>query len=298
MKSAPFDYVLAKSIYEATRYLAEGEGEAAVLAGGQTLMPMLSMRMARPSVLVDINGITDLSGIEENNTAIEIKACTRQTELLNSPIVKYHLPLLAQALTFVGHSQTRNRGTIGGSLAHADPASEIPLVALALDAEICLSHVESSRQIPATEFFLGPMMTVCEPTELLVSVHFPLTKKESRVGTGFHEMSERHGDFALVAAAAKIELDNKGSCIDAAIALGGVDGTPVRVTALEKKLRSNGISDNTLESAMELAIPEILEDLNPVSDQHATADYRKRIAAILALRAINDAITEAKGNIA
>ena len=104
MKSAPFDYVLAKSIYEATRYLAEGEGEAAVLAGGQTLMPMLSMRMARPSVLVDINGITDLSGIEENNTAIEIKACTRQTELLNSPIVKYHLPLLAQALTFVGHS--------------------------------------------------------------------------------------------------------------------------------------------------------------------------------------------------
>jgi len=294
MKSAPFDYVLAQSIEEATQYLADGNGDTFVLAGGQTLMPLLAMRMARPSTLIDINNITELTGIEETNEEVTIKACTRQADAMGSPIIQKHLPLLANALTFVGHSQTRNRGTVGGSLAHADPASEIPLVALTMNAEICLQSSTSSRRIPAANFFLGPMMTARKPAELLASLHFPLPKKDTPVGTGFHEMSERHGDFALVAVATKIEIDKQGTCLDAAVAFGGVGDTPVRIVKLENQLRSRIID----ESTMKIALSEIYDSISPVTDHHATAAYRKRIAVVLARRAINDAVKSATKNAA
>ena len=294
MKAAPFDYVLAQSIEEATQYLADGNGDAFVLAGGQTLMPLLAMRIARPSILIDINSITELTGIEETNEEITIKACTRQADAMESPIIQKHLPLLAHALTFVGHSQTRNRGTVGGSLAHADPASEIPLVALTMNAEICLRSLASSRRVPAAEFFLGPMMTAREPAELLASLHFPLPEKITLVGTGFHEMSERHGDFALVTVVTRIEIDKQGACLDAAVAFGGVDDTPVRIEKLENQLRSRAID----ETAMEVALSEIYDSISPVTDQHATAAYRRRIAVVLARRAINDAVKTAKRNAA
>ena len=290
MKAAPFDYVLAQNIEETTQYLADGNGDALVLAGGQTLMPMLAMRVARPNMLIDINSIAELSGIEKTNEEIIIKACTRQADAINSPVIQTCLPLLACALTFVGHSQTRNRGTIGGSLAHADPASEIPLVALAMNAEICLQSLTSSRRVSAAEFFLGPMMTAREPTELLASLHFPLSEAGTLVGTGFHEMSERHGDFALVAVATRIEFDEQGTCLDAAVAFGGVDDTPVRIEQLENKLRAGAINETDMESALS----EIFDRVSPVTDQHATAAYRKRIAIVLARRAINDAVKTAK----
>ena len=294
MKAAPFDYVLAQNIEETTQYLADGNGDAFVLAGGQTLMPMLAMRLARPSILIDINSITELSGIEETNEEITIKACTRQADAISSSVIQKRLPLLAYALTFVGHSQTRNRGTIGGSLAHADPASEIPLVALTMNAEISLRSFTSSRRVSAAEFFLGPMMTTREPTELLASLHFPLSEEGTLVGTGFHEMSERHGDFALVAVATRVELNKQGTCLDAAVAFGGVDDTPVRIEQLENKLRARVID----ETAMEIALSEIYDRISPVTDQHATAAYRKRIAVVLARRAILDAVKAAKRNAA
>ena len=294
MKAAPFDYASPTTVKEATRCLAKGDGDAVVLAGGQTLMPMLAMRMARPSLVIDINNIAALAGIEATDGEIVIKACTRQADALASPVITERLPLLARALSFVGHTQTRNRGTVGGSLAHADPASEIPLVALAMDAEITLQSASASRRVPISEFFIGPMMTAREPEELLVSLHFPSAPAGARIGTGFHEMNERHGDFAMVAVAARIELDAGGVCRDAAVAFGGVDATPVRIAALEDTLRGKAIDETVMETAM----AAIAGGIDPATDQHATAAYRRRVAKVLAGRAITDAVQAANGGTA
>ena len=290
MKAAPFDYVSPTSVEQVTRFLSKGGGDAIVLAGGQSLMPMLAMRMARPEMVIDINNVSELAGIEETNGEIVIKTCTRQADALASPVIQQHLPLLASALAFVGHTQTRNRGTIGGSLAHADPASEIPLVALTMDAEVTLQSTSASRRVAISKFFTGPMMTIREPEELLVSLHFTLPQLGAQVGTGCPEMSEGHGDSAMVAVAARIELGAHGACKAAALSFGGVDALPVRIAALEDILLSNVIDDAVVEAAL----AEIPSGIDPATDQHATADYRHRVAMTLAKRAIADAMLAAK----
>jgi CO/xanthine dehydrogenase FAD-binding subunit len=282
VKPAPFDYAAPTSIAEALTLL---DDDSIVIAGGQTLVPMLAMRMARPERVVDINNIAELSGIADNGDEIVIGAGTRQADVLASSLVAEKLPLLKQAISFVGHSQTRNRGTVGGSLAHADPAAEIPLAALAMDAEVSLQSTGGSRRVSVDDFLIGPMMTAREPEELLTHVHFPIFADGTRVSTSFHEMSERHGDFAMVAAAARLHIDSGGICQKAALALGGVDARALRVPALETTLIGQQITDDVLQAAL----AEIPSAIDPGSDQHASADYRRRVAMTLAERAIKDA---------
>jgi len=290
MKPAPFDYFLATSTDEAIQFLSGEEGEAIILAGGQTLMPLLSMRLARPDRVIDINEISDLSGIEEIGNEVIIKACTRQFMALESSLVAMRLPLLRKGLSFVGHLQTRNRGTVGGSIAHADPAAEIPLVALAMDAELELQSVHGIRRLRMEEFVVGPLMTVREPDELLVSVRFPFSPQRVSVGTSFQEVSERHGDFAVVAVAAQLIFDNE-VCSSAAIAFGGVDDKPIRIPELEAILTGQAITEEIFINVREV----IFDTVSPGSDQHATAAYRRRVAGELAIRAIVEAACEARG---
>ena len=183
---------------------------------------MLAMRLARPATVIDINNIAKLSGIDIHGGEIVIKACTRQATALASPLVQTRLPLLAKAIAYVGHQQPRSRGTMGGSLCHADPAAEIPLAALAMDASVKLRSVAGTRQLPLGEYFLGPMITARADDEFLLSVHLPVWPDGARNGTAFHEVSARQGDFAVVAAAAQIHLDAGGVCTRAALAIGGL----------------------------------------------------------------------------
>lgn len=289
VKAAKFDYVLAESIDEVVEALDRGDGDAIVLAGGQTLMPLLAMRLARPATVIDINEIAALAGIEVGKDEVVIKACTRQATALASPLVQAHLPLLAKAIAYVGHQQTRNRGTVGGSLSHADPASEIPLAALAMDAWLSLASVAGRREVPLADYFVGPMMTARRDNEILLGVHFPLSPGDARAGSAFHEVSERRGDFAVVAAAALVRLNAAGVCTHAALAIGGVDGVPRRMTALESNLRGTKIDQDTVRAAL----PEIADAITPGADQHASAAYRQRVAGVLAERALLEAVAEA-----
>jgi CO/xanthine dehydrogenase FAD-binding subunit len=291
MKPAPFDYTLAESIEEVIALLDKDGGHAVIIAGGQTLMPMMALRMARPERVIDINAIADLAGIIDGDDEVIIKACTRQAAALESSIVADRLPLLAKAIAFVGHQQTRNRGTVGGSLSLGDPASEIPLAALTMDAHVTLRSVSGSRTVSMADFFIGPMMTACESNELMVSVHFPAWSVGERVGSSFHEVNERHGDFAIVAAAAQIHLDHDGVCTRAAVAIGGAHDRPVRIPGLEAKLILNKIDSDIIQSAL-MKISTVIE---PFDDQHASANYRRHTAQVLAGRAITEAAADALG---
>ena len=284
MKPAPFDYVRARTLDEALAALAAGSGDAIILAGGQTLVPMMAMRLARPATLIDLNEIPALAGIEEEANGIRIRSMTRQAQALTNSIVRERLPLLAKALRFVGHQQTRNRGTVGGSIAHADPAAEIPLIAVTLDAEITLARRAGTRSVSARAFFQGALATARQADECLTDVLFP-TWDGGRIGTGFHEVSARHGDFAIVAAAAQLLLDGDGVCRRASIAVGGASPAPVRVADAEGMLVGKRI-DAPLAAKVARAVDGVLA---PSEDVHATAAYRRRVARVLVERAILEA---------
>ena len=291
MKSAPFDYAVAHSIVEAAASLAEVGDDAMIIAGGQTLVPMMAMRLARPSLLIDVNGIEELTGIEECPDGLCIKACTRQAEALASPIIAASQPLLAKALPNIGHAQTRNRGTVGGSIALGDPAAEIPLVATALDARITLQTKDGRREIAVNGFYEGPMMTSREPDECLTEIVFPNWPDDGRIGTAFQEVNQRHGDFAIVAAAAQVLVDSDGVCRRAALALGGASGFPIRITAAEAALEGSTIDDAAIAAAADCVGAAV----DPQSDLHASADYRRRVAKVLVERVIREAFGDAGG---
>jgi carbon-monoxide dehydrogenase medium subunit len=249
---------------------------------------MLAMRLAKPGRLVDINGIAELEGIEATADVVIIRAATRQADALSSEIVKSRLPLLAKAISFVGHSQTRNRGTVGGSLANADPSAEICLTACVLDATLTAQSVTGLRDITAADFFESAMTTALTPEECLTRVSFPIWH-ETRIGTGFQEVSARKSDFALAAAAVQLALDANGVCQKIAIGIGGVEAAPVRARTAEQKL-----AGTKLEAAdINAALASLDEILSPRSDLYASADYRRRVAAALAERAIAEAKAEA-----
>ena len=294
MKAAPFEYLVADSIDEVTTGLADIGEEATIIAGGQTLVPLMAMRLARPALLIDVNGIGDLQGIDLLSGGIRIKACTRQSDALKSTIIGEHVPLLAKALPYVGHAQTRNRGTVGGSIALGDPAAEIPLVATALDARITLVKLGSTRELPIHGFYQGPMMTSRGPDECITEILFPSWQGEGRRGTGFQEVSLRHGDFAIVAAAAQILVGEDGVCRRASVALGGVSGTPFRVTAAEDALRGTMIDDPALLAAG----AAVDRAVDPQNDLHASAGYRRRVAKVLVERVIREAAREATNDAA
>jgi len=291
MKAAAFDYIRARSLDEVCQALADGDGEARIIAGGQTLIPLMAMRMARPETLIDINDIGELSGIETGGDFVTIKACTRQADILASDAVRAALPVLPDALSHVGHTQTRNRGTVGGSLVNADPSAEIPLIARLLDADMTARSISGERTIPAAGFFDSAMMTTLEPEECLVEVRFPVWPA-NRTGHGFHESSIRDSDFALAAAAAQLTLDQSGNCARLHLAIGGATPAPWRLDAVEAALTGGDLSDEAIEAAI-ADIPDMVE---PQSDVHADADYRRRVARVLAGRAICDARDRAKGD--
>ena len=288
MKAAEFEYLRAASLVEACEALnAVGdESECKIIAGGQTLVPLMAMRLARPTLLIDINDIEDLNGIEATPDAVVIRAGTRQRAAERSNVVRGNLPLLALALPFIGHWQTRNRGTIGGSLACADPSAEIPLVAMTLDAAlVARSTAGGERIIPAGEFFEAAMMTNLAEDECLVEARFPVWSDDGSVGTGFHEVSSRKSDFAVASAAAQIALDDEGVCRRIAVAVGGVAPSPTRLGEVEATLLGSRLDDN-LVSDVTAGIGGMID---PDDDLHGTADYRKRVAGIMAGRAIRDA---------
>jgi len=286
MKPAPFDYVRPDSLAEACEVLA-GDEDARIIAGGQTLIPMLAMRLARPSRLVDVLRLMELRGISLDGDAIVIGAVTRQVEVERSEIVQRGLPLLARALPWVGHPPTRNRGTVGGSIANADPSAEIPLVAVTLGAEIEIANASGRTGMPADEFFIGPMLSSVMPGDCVAAVRFPVWS-HPHVGTGFHEVSARQSDFAFVAAAAQVAIDERGRCLDATLGLGGVGDRALRID----------VTPLIGEQAGHVSISDIVraatEDLEASSDLHATADYRRRVASVLGTRALEDAFADAR----
>ncbi|MDE0334073.1 MAG: FAD binding domain-containing protein [Defluviicoccus sp.] len=290
MKAAEFDYIRADSVAAVCEALAAaGPGEEhKIVAGGQTLVPLMAMRLARPTLLVDIDGIPGLDGIDAGNGVVAVGAMTRQRAAELSPAIREDVPLLAKALRFVGHLQTRNRGTVGGSLVHGDPAAEIPLAAVALDAELEAEGTGGRRVYPANGFFEGPMFTAIAADECLVEARFPVWNG-ARVGTGFREVASRQGDFAIVAAAAQVALDGDGRCTRVAAALGGVAPRPVRIAALEDALAGTRMEDDGIDAALG-AIDGAIE---PDDDLHATAAYRARVARVLLGRAIREARDEA-----
>jgi len=289
MKPAPFDYVRPASLREACGILAADE-DARIIAGGQTLVPMLAMRLARPSRLVDIARLDELRGIRAEPAVLTIGAATRQVEIERNDVARRALPLLAKALPWVGHPPTRSRGTVGGSIAHADPSAEIPLVAVTLGAEIEIANASGDSTTPADEFIIGPMLTAVMPGDCVRAIRFPVWS-HPRIGTGFHEVSARQSDFAFVAAAAQVALDENGGCIEAALGLGGVGDRAIRIDVSALL----GTAPSTAEAAD--IVRAVLADLEVGSDLHVSDSYRRRVAVTLAVRALEDAFAEAAGKV-
>ena len=289
MKAAPFEYVRAASVGEACERLARHGDTAKILAGGQSLVPMMAMRLVRPAWLIDINEIAALKFVAIEKDAARTGACTRQCELERDSALAARVPLLPQALAWVGHVQTRNRGTMGGSLAHADPSAELPLVAQVLGARIALRSAKSPRKLEAKDFFVGPMATAARPDECLEEIHWPIWA-ERRTGSAFKEISVRHGDFAMVAAAAQVALDDDGRCLRAALGLGGVGGTPLAFPKIAARLVGTKLENGAVQDAAEAAAAEC----EPGGDLHATAEYRRHLARVLARRALRSAYENAR----
>ncbi len=287
MKPGPFEYHAPHTVADVTALLAEHGDECKPLAGGQSLVPMLALRLTGFPHLVDLNRVDGLSGVERSNGTLVIGAITRQRVLERDPQIAEAVPLLARAAPLIGHFQIRNRGTVGGSLAHADPASELPAVALALGATFDVAGPNGTRSIAAADFFTGTWSTALEPDEIVTAVSFPV--RGERTGSAIHEMARRHGDFAIAGAVANMSLDAAGRVSAAAISLFGVASTPVRATGAEAALVGAAPADiNTLEIGR-LA----LADQEPTDDIHATGPQRARIAAhvtgIVVARALEEA---------
>ncbi len=292
MKSAAFEYARATSTAEACELLRRhGEG-AKLLAGGQSLVPMMAMRLVRPAWLVDINEIAALkfvSIIAVEKDMARTGACTRQCMVERDDALAARVPLLRQALAWVGHVQTRNRGTIGGSLAHADPCAELPLVAQVLGARMLLRSAKGTRTLEAEKFFSGPMATSARPDECLEEIHWPAWSWR-RTGSAFTEISVRHGDFAMVAAAAQVSIDGDGRCVRAAFGVGGAGGTPLAFPKIAARLVGTRLDDAAVTDAAHAAATET----EPGSDLHASAAYRRHLAGVLAARALREARERAR----
>jgi aerobic carbon-monoxide dehydrogenase medium subunit len=280
MKPARFEYYAPQSLDEALALLNRFAGDARILAGGQSLVPLMNMRLARPNSVVDINRLAELDYIRINDDYLSIGAITRHRAIEHSQIVLAVCPLLSKAVGFVGHPQVRSRGTIGGSLAHADPAAEYPVVAAALDAEIKLRSIRGDRIVGWQQFFVSDYATDVEPDEMVVEIRFP--RSHGANACEFVELSRRHGDFAMVEAAVKIEFDKNDQCSRVAIGLGGVASMPVRASLSETILQGKSPRKAIIREAASAAT----ESLDPVSDVHASAGYRKQMVSLLVYRAL------------
>jgi carbon-monoxide dehydrogenase medium subunit len=285
MKPAPFDYHAPRQIKEAIELLATLPNTK-ILAGGQSLVPMMNFRYVVVDHLVDLEGVSDLRGIAIGDGRLRIGAMTRQRRLETAPEIAAHCPLMAAALRHVGHRQTRNRGTIGGSLAHADPAAELPAVCAAYDAIIHLASTRGIRQVPFREFTTGFMTTTLAPDEMIAAIELPVWRAGH--GYGFHEFARRHGDFALAGAVALLDVGAGDVVRRATLTLFGVATLPVRVEAAETRLVGQ-----PLDAALIRAAAAAAWQIEPVADIHAGAEYRRHLAQVLSARALTDAARRA-----
>ncbi len=289
MKPAPFDYHAPRQLKEAAELLATLPN-AKILAGGQSLVPMMNFRYVIVDHLVDLGHVDDLRGLAVIDGRLRIGAMMRQRDLELSPEIARHCPLLAEALRHVGHRQTRNRGTIGGSLAHADPAAELPAVCAAYDAVVHLASIRGIRAVPFRDFSLGFMATALAPDEMIAAVELPIWRPGH--GFGFHEFARRQGDFALAGAAALLDVGADNVVRRAALALFGVAEPPVRVDAAEAALAGKAIDSTAIQTAA--AATWLIE---PISDIHAGGEYRRHLAQVLSARALVEAARRAGVNV-
>jgi carbon-monoxide dehydrogenase medium subunit len=289
MKAAPFEYSRPADIDEACAMLAADEN-ARVIAGGQTLVPMMAMRLARPTRLVDINRIAVLDYIKSEGDTVAIGAITRQCDLEHSDIIARDIPLMAKAIPWIGHAATRARGTIGGSLANADPAAEQALIAVTLDSVLSYREGKTATEVKARDFFVAAMVTALPSSACLTGVKVPVWQGE-RIGTGFQEVNARRSDFAFVSSAVQVQLDADGKCKRIAIGVGAATDFPMRLDSAEQQL-----TGTTLDAVkVKDVVTQALADIEALDDLHATAAYRKRVAVSMACRAVAEARASALG---
>jgi aerobic carbon-monoxide dehydrogenase medium subunit len=283
MKPAKFDYVSPLTVEAAVEALVASKGEGKVLAGGQSLLPLLNFRMARPAVLVDLNRITGLSYIQDRGDRIAIGALTRHRDLEHSPLIASKLPVMSAAMRHVAHLAIRNRGTIGGSLSHADPAAELPMLAAFYDAEISVQGPAGRRTITPGQFFLDALTNCLEPEEIVVEIEFPILEQD---GWAFEEVSRRFGDFALASIAVSLRRGRSG--LEAArVAVMGVADTPRRLREVEEQLVAMELDDQTPDRFSAAVVSQV----SPNDDVHGSADYRRHLLGQLAKRALRTALT-------
>jgi CO/xanthine dehydrogenase FAD-binding subunit len=289
MKPAPFVYFAPADVEEALDLLAHYGDEAKLLAGGQSLMPLMNMRLARPRVVIDINRLSDLVYATPGaDGTLAMGALTRQRAIERSSLIRAHHPLLAAMMPFIGHVQIRNRGTIGGSLVHADPAAELPALSLALEAKFVLRSATRQRVIDAADFFLTYLTTAIEPIEMLTEIRFP---PWCQWRWGVQEVCRRDGDFALVGAVVLLQMEDDAICRAARLTMFGVGGTPVRLHRAEAMLGGRRIDDRMLDDVAKV----VADALEPDTDIHASAEYRQEVGGIVARRALKEALGNVKG---
>jgi carbon-monoxide dehydrogenase medium subunit len=283
MKPASFDYHAPTNVDDALALLKSHGGDARLLAGGQTLLPMMNFRLARPTAIIDLNRIPTLAYIERDGDVIRIGAMTRQRAIEFSPVVAADLPLLHEAIKFVGHLPTRSRGTIGGSIANADPAAEIPMVLQILEAEVRVRGPQGERRIATDELFLDAMATSLMPEEMLVEVRLPVVPQGA--GVAVEEFARRHGDFAIATVGVMIVGDGK-RCRKARLATAGVSSHSTRLRTAEQLLEERGLDQAAIAEAAKMAAQEV----EPLSDNNASAEFRRHLTSVLAERALQRAV--------
>jgi len=287
MKPAAFEYVRPGSLNEALQALSYHANNAKILAGGQSLVPMMNLRMVHPAVIIDINRVPGLDGIRTDGNALVVGALARHSTLRESPIVATHCPLMSEAYQHVAHKPIRNRGTLGGNISHADPASEMPAVLLATDSTIVVQSAKGQRKIAAANFFLGLMQTALQTGEMVTEIRIPVAPTNQ--GWAFEEAANRKGDFAMAAVGATLTLSG-GICSQAAIAVAGMSERATRLSALEVLLERQALDDGLIMRAALLA----KNSVNPDSSYHADADFKRDLAEALTERALKNARARCK----
>ncbi len=283
MKPSAFEYFNPQSVQEAVKLLERYGDEAKIIAGGQSLVPMMNFRLARPEILIDINGIKELEYIKTEGDELVIGALTRERDIEQSPLVVEKWPFLSKAISFIGHSAIRNRGTIGGSLVHADPSAEIPTSLCALNGKVKAIGPSGEKILEPEEFFLTYLTTSLEPSDLLIEVRIPALPE--KMGWSFRELSRRSGDFAIVAVGILLFMETGGVCREARISMGGVASTPVRAGEAEALLAGRKITEKLIAEAAQQAAEET--DTEP--DYHASAEYRMDMARVFVKRGLQEA---------
>lgn len=288
MKPAKFEYYKPTTLSEALSLLEETGDDGKIIAGGQSLVPIMNMRLAAPKYLIDINGLSELNYIKNEDNILKIGTLTRQSTVEKSEIVANACGLLTEAISQIGHVQTRNRGTFGGSIVHADPSAELPLALLTLNGSVQIASMDEVRSVDAEDLFVTYLTTDIMPTEILTAVHIPIIK--GRNGYSFQEIARRHGDFALVAASCIMTVDDQDEISSVRLALGGVEAIPLLIEDAEDIMVGETLSDSLLDKVVE----SVEFAVEPESDLHASAEYRTHLAKMLTKRTLTQAYERAR----